>query len=142
MMDKVIQAQFKAEKLVLESCLDFISVPEAGGQCLFIGNVRINNNNKQVKALEYEGYSAMALKEMYRIGEEAMKKWPLCRIAIHHRYGILSIGDTAVIIAVSSKHRLESFEACQFIIDTLKQRVPIWKKEIYEDGNEWLSAHP
>jgi molybdopterin synthase catalytic subunit len=79
---------------------------------------------------------------MEKIGEETQRRWPVKKIAIFHRVGRLEIGEIAVVIAVSTPHRRESFEACQFAIDTLKQTVPIWKKEVFFDGEVWVSAHP
>ena len=84
----------------------------------------------------------MALLEMEKIAKHATKKWGLKKVSIHHREGKLTVGDTSVVIAVSSAHRKEAFEACRYIIDTLKDTVPIWKKELYENGEEWVSANP
>jgi molybdopterin synthase catalytic subunit len=84
----------------------------------------------------------MAISEINKIIEKAKGRWPILKVAISHRIGTLQIGDEAVVLAVSTPHRNESFEACQFIIDTLKQTVPIWKKEVFEGGEEWVSAHP
>jgi len=84
----------------------------------------------------------MALSEFNKIAQQAFEKWPAQKIAIHHRVGILQIGEIPVIIAVAAAHRDAAFEACRYIIDTLKQTVPIWKKEIFEDGEVWVAAHP
>jgi molybdopterin synthase catalytic subunit len=84
----------------------------------------------------------MAISEMHKIAAQACEKWQIQGIAIHHRVGVLEIGDAAVVIAVSTPHRAEAFEACKWVIDTLKQSVPIWKKEIFEDGEVWAAAHP
>jgi molybdopterin synthase catalytic subunit len=84
----------------------------------------------------------MALAEMQKIGEYAAEKWPIHAIALHHRVGALRAGDVAVIIAVSAAHRSAAFDACRFAIDTLKKTVPIWKKEVFEDGEVWVAAHP
>jgi molybdopterin synthase catalytic subunit len=115
---------------------------EAGAINIFTGTIRNKTQKKEVVRLEYETYEKMALKEMEKIADIAMKKWPLKNVIIHHRHGLLNIRDAAVIIAVSTPHRKESFEACEFIINTLKETVPIWKKEIFFDGEEWVSAHP
>ncbi|MDX2303575.1 MAG: molybdenum cofactor biosynthesis protein MoaE [Microscillaceae bacterium] len=114
---------------------------KAGAVAVFIGTVRNHSQNKHVVSLEYEAYEAMAIRKMEEISEEARQKWPIEKIAMHHRIGKLSIGEIAVVVAVSTPHRKESFEACEFLIDTLKQVVPIWKKEIYEDGEVWVAAH-
>ena len=84
----------------------------------------------------------MAVQEMRKIAEKAIEKWPVHAIAIHHRTGVLFAGDIAVIIAVSAAHRDAAFSACRYAIDTLKVTVPIWKKEVFEDGEVWVAAHP
>ncbi len=92
--------------------------------------------------LEFEAYEPMAVSEMDKIAKQAIEQFPVQKIAIHHRTGILEIGEVPVIIAVSAAHRAAAFEACQYCIDNLKQTVPIWKKEIFEDGEVWVAAHP
>jgi molybdopterin synthase catalytic subunit len=114
----------------------------AGAVAVFIGTVRNQNLAKTVVRLEYEAYEPMAVKKMTEIAEAAQLRWKAEKIAIYHRVGCLAIGEIAVVVAVSTKHRRESFEACQYIIDTLKAVVPIWKKEVYDDGQVWLAAHP
>ncbi len=114
----------------------------AGAVAVFIGTVRNQNLAKNVVRLEYEAYEPMAVKKMTEIAEAAQLRWKTEKIAVYHRVGSLAIGEIAVVVAVSTKHRRESFEACQYIIDTLKERVPIWKKEVFEDGETWVSAHP
>lgn len=114
----------------------------AGAVNVFIGTVRNKTADKQVVSLDYEAYDPMAKKEIQKIVDRATEKWPVLKAVVIHRKGLLKIGDAAVVIAVSTPHRKASFEACEFIIDTLKQTVPIWKKEIFEGGEEWVSAHP
>lgn len=114
----------------------------AGAVNVFIGTVRNKTQEKKVVKLEFEAYKTMALKELTKISDHILKTWPIKKVAIHHRIGSVQIGEEAVVIAVSGAHRKESFEACQYAIDTLKHTVPIWKKEIFEDGEEWVSAHP
>lgn len=109
---------------------------------MFIGTVRDATKGKTVIRLEFEAYEPMAIKEMTRIAEEAFAKWPVQKLLIHHRTGILAVGEVPVVIAVSCAHRDAAFEACRYVIDTLKQMVPIWKKEIFEDGEVWVAAHP
>ena len=109
---------------------------------MFIGTVRDSTKGRTVKHLEYEAYESMAVKEMQKIVDEAFKKWPVQNILIHHRTGILKPGETAVVIAVSAAHRDAAFDACRYIIETLKKTVPIWKKEVFEDGEEWVSPNP
>jgi molybdopterin synthase catalytic subunit len=115
---------------------------DAGAVNVFIGTVRSKTAHRKVIRLEYEAYEPMAVLEIKKIIELAKDKWKLEGWAVSHRVDTLNIGDVAVVVAVSTAHRKESFEACQFIIDSLKQTVPIWKKEIFEDGEEWVSAHP
>ena len=114
----------------------------AGAVNVFIGTVRGESRGKEVVRLEYESYDSMVISEIEKIVDEVKQKWPVKGISIHHRKGDLKVGDIAVVIVVSTPHRKESFEACQFTIDTLKERIPIWKKEIYTDGQHWVAAHP
>ena len=125
-----------------QACLDFVKDPAAGASNSFVGRVRNRTKNKTVLRLEFEAYEKMALKEMRKIAEAAIAKWPVTKIAFHHRTGVLNINEIAVVICLSTPHRKEGFEACQFCIDTLKETVPIWKKEIFEDGEVWVSATP
>ena len=97
---------------------------------------------KEVEQLDFSTYKPMAIKEMQKIADLALQKYPIEKIAIHHAEGMLQIGEVPVIIVTSSKHRNAAFEACQFAIDTLKETVPIWKKEHFSDGEVWVNAHP
>ncbi len=115
---------------------------QSGGIDVFIGTVRDSTKGKAVVRLEFEAYEPMALKEMEKIAAQAFEKWPVQKLLIHHRTGVLQVGEIPVIIAVSCAHRDAAFEACRYVIDTLKQTVPIWKKEIFEDGEVWVAAHP
>jgi molybdopterin synthase catalytic subunit len=116
--------------------------PQSGGIDVFIGTVRDSTKGKSVTRLEFEAYEPMAIKEMEKIAARAFEKWAVQKLLIHHRTGTLEIGEVPVIIAVSCAHRDAAFEACRYVIDTLKQTVPIWKKEIFEDGEVWVAAHP
>ncbi len=116
--------------------------PQSGGIDVFIGTVRDATKGKKVVRLEFEAYELMALKETHKIAEQAFERWPVQKLLIHHRTGVLQVGEVPVIIAVSCVHRDAAFEACRYVIDTLKQTVPIWKKEIFEDGEVWVAAHP
>ncbi|MEO6908819.1 MAG: molybdenum cofactor biosynthesis protein MoaE [Abditibacteriaceae bacterium] len=138
----MIDIQISSTSLNILACIDKVSSPESGGVDVFIGNVRNMTASKKVVRLEYEAYESMALKEMHKIAYEALRKWPIENILIHHRTGVLQVGEAAVIITVSAPHRDAAFEACRFAIDTLKQTVPIWKKEVFEDGEVWVAAHP
>ena len=124
-----------------EQVLQSVRSHNAGAAVLFLGTVREFTNSVQTSSLDYEAYPDMARSAMQALATEARQRWPLVGVAISHRVGHLALGDVAVAVAVSSAHRQPSFEAGQWIIDTLKQRVPIWKKEKYADGTtEWV--HP
>jgi len=138
----MIEVKILSEPLQVDDCTASVKKDGAGGIAVFVGTVRNHTKGKAVKCLEFEAYETMAISEMQKIAETIQKKWDTYGICIHHRVGSLGIQDIAVIIAVSCAHRAAAFEACQFAIDTLKQTVPIWKKEIFEDGEEWVSAHP
>jgi molybdopterin synthase catalytic subunit len=131
-----------SETLSIQTCIDWVMSPESGGIDVFIGTVRNATKGKAVVRLEFEAYEKMAVTEMQKIAECAGEKWPIQKLLIHHRTGVLSVGEVPVIIAVSAAHRAAAFEACRYIIDTLKQTVPIWKKEVFEDGEVWVAAHP
>jgi molybdopterin synthase catalytic subunit len=126
----------------IQNVINSAESADAGAVNVFIGTVRSKTAEKKVVRLEYEAYEPMAILEIRKIINAAKEKWTLKGWAISHRVGTLSVGDVAVVVAVSTAHRKESFEACQFIIDSLKQTVPIWKKEIFEGGEKWVSAHP
>ena len=114
----------------------------AGALCLFLGTIRDKTDAKEVIRLEYDSYDSMAVLEMEKLCDRAKEKWDNIAVEIVHRKGVMQTGEIAVAIAVSTPHRKESFDACRFIIDTLKETVPIWKKEVFEGGEEWVSAHP
>jgi len=130
------------KSLDIQSCVDWVMSPQSGGIDVFIGTVRDSTKGKTVLRLEFEAYEPMALKEMNKIAELAFAKWSVQKLLIHHRTGMLEVGEVPVVIAVSCAHRDAAFEACRYVIDTLKQTVPIWKKEIFEDGEVWVAAHP
>jgi molybdopterin synthase catalytic subunit len=129
-------------KLDSEACTRAVTYDGAGGIVVFVGTVRNVTKGKAVLHLEFEAYEKMALKEMQKIADNAKSRWGLHAMVIHHRTGLVPIGEEAVVIACSSPHRKEAFQACEYAIDTLKETVPIWKKEIFEDGEVWVSAHP
>jgi len=115
--------------------------PEVGGAVSFEGRVRNVNKGKKVTLLEYQVYEEMAVLEGKKVVEEALKLFPIKEAICVHRYGSLKIGERAVWILVTSKHRKEAFKACQYIIDEVKNRVPLWKKEFYEDESEaWVEC--
>lgn len=141
-MHKKISIRLTDEKLQVTEVLAAVQSDRAGAVDMFVGTVRNHTQDRSVVRLDYEAYDAMAVKEMEKLATQVGDRWPIEKIAIHHRKGTLEIGDIAVIIAVATPHRQEAFEACKFTIDTLKQTVPIWKKEIFDDGEVWVSAHP
>ncbi len=122
----------------VKAVVDEVVTPEAGGIDLFVGTTRNHAGGRVVLLLEYEAYEPMAIEMMEQIQKEARRRWPVSRIAIVHRLGKVPLGEASVAIAVSSAHRKEAFEACRFLIDTLKKEVPIWKREHFADGTiEW-----
>jgi molybdopterin synthase catalytic subunit len=124
----------------LQELVDLVSDPEAGAIATFVGTTRNNNEGRKVIALDYEAYPEMAEKELARIGEDAKRKWQICRMAIVHRLGAVQITQPSVIIAVSSAHRDAAFAACRFAIEEIKRSVPIWKKEVFEGGEVWIGT--
>ena len=124
----------------LQELVDCVTDPEAGAIATFIGTTRNNNEGRKVTALDYEAYPEMAEKELIRLGEEARKKWQICRMAIVHRVGPVQITEPSVMIAVSAAHREAAFAACRFAIEEIKKTVPIWKKEVYEGGEIWIGT--
>jgi len=141
-MSNIVDIKILNQDINIQSCIDWVMASQSGGINVFVGTVRAETNGKKVIRLEFEAYESMALKEMHKIAEEVLDKWPVHKIVIHHRYGVLQIGEVPVVIAVSAAHRDSAFEACRYIIDTLKKTVPIWKKEIFHDGEVWVAAHP
>jgi molybdopterin synthase catalytic subunit len=111
-----------------------------GAVALFLGTVRDHNRDRSVRWLEYEAYAGMAESEMARIEREALERHEISRVALVHRTGRLEIGEASVAVAVAAAHRAPALEACRFVIDTLKQTVPIWKKEHFEGGAVWIEG--
>jgi molybdopterin synthase catalytic subunit len=128
------------EKIDIARVVGSVEDSAAGGIAVFIGTTRDHSDGRSVHALEYDAYVPMALKLMNRIAGEAKTRWGLQKISIVHRIGRLGIGEASVVIAVSSAHRREAFEACRYAIDTLKKEVPIWKKEFFENGEMWVES--
>ncbi|MFB2119536.1 molybdenum cofactor biosynthesis protein MoaE [Parapedobacter sp. 2B3] len=122
-------------------CIGRATDAACGGTAMFIGTVRDKTDGRNVVQLEYECYESMALKELAKIAEHAARSWKIDHLVIHHRIGVLHVGDIAVVVAVGAAHRDAAFDACRYTIDTLKKTVPIWKKEIFENGEVWVSAH-
>jgi molybdopterin synthase catalytic subunit len=130
------------EKLDLQVCYDFVHDASCGGIALFVGTVRNKTQKKEVTLLGFSAYKEMAIQEMRKIATNALEQFDILKIAIHHAEGTLNIGEIPVIIAASSPHRKAAFEACQYAIDTLKETVPIWKKEHFIDGEVWVNSTP
>ena len=128
-----------AEPLSADALAEAVAVPEAGGIAVFLGVVRNHSAGRRVVALEYEAHVPMAEAKMKEIGEAVRGRWPDVRaVAMRHRVGRLAIGEASVVVAVSAAHRQQALEACHFAIDRLKETVPIWKREIFEDGAVWV----
>ena len=137
-----VDALFKITRDVLDptELHNLVLSPEAGAVSLFLGVVRNNNLGRDVDFLEYDAYPAMATKVMRQIADEIRERWDVLDIAMHHRIGRLEIGEASVAVAVASAHRAEGIEACHYGIDRLKAIVPIWKKEVWADGEEWIEG--
>ena len=114
--------------------------PKAGAIVTFLGTTRVENAGRRVRRLEYEAFVSMATKEMRTLATLAKKRWPLRKVAMVHRIGVVPVGEASVAIAVSAGHRGEAFDACHWLIDRLKEVVPIWKKEHYQGGAVWIGA--
>lgn len=132
--------QLTHEPLERDALVAEVGHPSIGGIVVFEGVVRDHARGKQVRYLEYEAYEEMAEQQMRAIIEEARQRWGVERVAVAHRFGRLEIGEASVIIVVASAHRAEAFDACRYIIDTLKATVPIWKKEVATNGEEWVEG--
>src|SRR5207344_2602455 len=130
----------QSKPIDLAELVRYVTDAEAGAIATFIGTTRNNNEGRKVIALDYEAYPEMAEKELTRLGEEARRKWQICRMAIVHRVGPVQITEPSVMIAVSAAHREAAFAACRFAIEEIKKTVPIWKKEVYEGGEIWIGT--
>ena len=126
------------EPLSLDRVVDEVRADEAGAIATFTGTTRIHSRGRTVTHLDYEAYEGMAEGVMAEIAGRLQDRYELCAVAIHHRIGRVGIGDTSVVIAVSAPHRQDALAACGEAIDELKQRVPLWKKEVYAGGEEWI----
>jgi molybdopterin synthase catalytic subunit len=124
--------------LSLDAVVDEVRSDEAGAIATFTGTTRVHSRGRTVTHLEYEAYQGMAEEVMAQIADELKHRYELCEVAIHHRVGRVGIGETSVVIAVSAPHRRDALAACKDAIDSLKETVPLWKKEVYEGGEEWV----
>ena len=132
--------QLTREPLDRNALVAAVSHSSIGGIVVFEGVVRDNARGKQIRYLEYDVYEEMAQQQIRSIIAEAERRWGVDRVAVAHRFGRLEIGEASVIIVVASPHRAEAFDACRYIIDTLKTTVPIWKKEVATNGEEWVEG--
>lgn len=115
-----------------------VASPSAGGVVLFLGTVRDHTGPKRVTAMEYQAHDGLARSELETVVREALERWPGVRVAAQHRTGLLALGEASVGVAASAAHRGEAFAAARWVIDTLKERVPIWKKELSGEGDAWV----
>jgi molybdopterin synthase catalytic subunit/molybdopterin converting factor small subunit len=130
--------RLSADPLSVEAVVDEVRSEQAGAIATFVGTTRAQSRGRTVLQLDYEAYEEMAEQVMTQIAAELSGRFELCAIAIHHRTGRVEIGEASVAIAVSAPHRQDALAACKDAIDTLKERVPLWKKEVYEGGEEWI----
>ncbi|HUO60989.1 MAG TPA: molybdenum cofactor biosynthesis protein MoaE [Candidatus Acidoferrales bacterium] len=135
-------ARLQREPISTASIVDSIRDGADGALCVFEGTARNNTRGRRTLHLEYEAYPAMAVQEMERLASEALKQFAVREVRIVHRVGRLEIGEASVVIVVGSAHRSAAFDATRWIIDTLKKRVPVWKKEFFEDGAVWADGEP
>jgi molybdopterin synthase catalytic subunit/molybdopterin converting factor small subunit len=126
------------ESLDLGAAVAAVRSEQAGAIATFVGTTRVQSRGRTVLHLDYEAYAGMAEKVMGEIAEDLGRRYELCAVAIHHRVGRVPIGEPSVVIAVSAPHRHDALAACRDAIDTLKETVPLWKKEVYEGGEEWI----
>ena len=129
-----------ANPLEPQPFVEHVRRDESGAVALFLGVVRNNNLGRRVLHLEYDAYTDMAEKKLRQVAEEVTARWPITDIAIAHRTGRVEIGETSLLVVVSSPHRHEAFEACQQAVNRIKEVVPIWKKEVWEGGESWLEG--
>lgn len=128
-------------KISHDEGVSFLYDPSAGGIAVFIGTTRQWTDDKETSLLAYDCYIPMALKEMERLADIAIEHWPILRVCLIHRIGVVPIAEASVLVGVSTPHRADAFEAARFLIDKLKEQVPIWKKEHYSDGSkEWVEG--
>jgi len=130
--------RLSAEPLSLDGVVDEVRSERAGAIATFVGTTRVESRGRTVEHLEYEAYEGMAENVMAELAASLKQRYDLCEVAIHHRTGRVEIGDASVVIAVSAPHRQDALAACKDAIDTLKEQVPLWKKEVYEGGEEWI----
>lgn len=127
------------QRLDSSAAAEFLRDESAGGIDLFLGTTRRFTAGRETERLEYEAYGSMAVDEMRRLAEAAAERWPLAKVVVHHRTGVVAVTESSVIVGSSSPHRKDAFDATRYLIDTLKREVPIWKREHFADGEtEWV----
>jgi molybdopterin synthase catalytic subunit len=136
----MIEARIAREPIEVGAVVARVAGPDAGAVALFLGTVRNENLGRRVLCLEYDAYPEMAEDEMRRIGERVLREHGALRIAMVHRAGRLELGDTAVLVAVAAAHRAAAFDACREAMEAIKHSAPIWKKEFFEGGEEWIGG--
>ena len=134
---ELVQDAIDSQRLV-----DGLKAGEDGAVAIFDGIVRNNTRGRQTLYLDYTAYESMALEQMRKLGFEAISRYNVRDVLMVHRLGRLQVGETSILIAVASAHRGAAFDACRWLIDTLKQQVPIWKKEVFVDGAVWAAGEP
>ena len=132
--------KIQREDIDIQKHLEMVRTPNSGGIVTFLGTVRDNARGRKIAKMSIEVYESMALTQLEAIRAEALEKFGVNEIVVVHRYGDLDVGDNIVFVAVSAGHRVEAFKACMYIIDELKQRVPIWKKETTPEGDFWVES--
>ena len=132
------QLEITDQELTADSVIRLVASPECGAVTVFLGTARRMSRGKEVSYLEYEAYPAMAVAKLQQIANEIRERWATDRLAVRHRVGRVELGEASVAIAVATEHRAEGFAACQYAIDRLKAIVPIWKKEVWVGGGEWI----
>lgn len=137
--------QITAEPLEVTRVIREVTRPECGAIATFVGTTRDHNQGRRVLYLEYEAYEPLAVRSFERIAGEARVRWPEVTLAIHHRVGRVNVGEPSVVIAASSAHRADAFATARYAIERIKQIAPIWKREYFEGGEQWIEgavAHP
>ncbi len=128
------------KELNLDDSIKFVSDKSSGATATFLGSTRDNNLGRQVNFLEYEAYEPMADIKLTQIANEMLDNWEINKVSIQHRVGRVPLSHASLVVAVSSKHRKDALSACEFSINRIKEIVPIWKKEYYEDGEIWIGS--
>jgi molybdopterin synthase catalytic subunit len=135
--------ELQSTPLAVGAAIDALGDGESGGVAVFVGTTRRDTNasGRELAALDYEAYREMAMDQMRRLATDARRRWPIVRIVMLHRTGVVKVGEPSVLVAVSTPHRAEAFEACRFLTDQLKAQATIWKKEVWGDGStSWVEG--